>query len=287
MAAKSLTGLSGLAGYQVLVDTNSQATPEDRMGGVADPAHANFLAQRDIPRGSRMGTPVGPVGPENQLLSDDMWFFEAGGTPNQDPDFDYTPNTHAGPWPKGIASGPNLGDVGPDAVSERRRVSHMLHGDSMNGDKRAIHSRDEALNDTWTTVDQINPGSSDLEPGLPKQQRSSGFGWGWRDRSLSMAAQNSFGFDSSHQHRRIATGSIPGNYMWMKPGGRPMAKGLAGPARPAIGPGSPFQGQDLGQAFSIDGAILQNVPTEYVAPPQPTLAAAPPANANDSVVEWY
>lgn len=288
MAAKPLTGLSGLAGYQVTVDENSQATPEERMGGTVDPAHEDYLAQANIPRGSRLGTPQGPYGPENQLLGDEMYFMEPGGSPSQDPDYDYTPNTHGGPWPKGIASGPNLGDTGPDAMANRRRQSFQLHSDGMNAEAASNRTRGEALNDTWTTVEQTNPGNSDLEPGLPKQQRSSGYGWGWRDRSLSLARQNEFGFDAAHQHRRIATGNIPGNFMWMKPGGRPMAKGLPGPARPAIGPDSPFAGQDLGQAFSVDGSILQNVPSEYVAPPQPRLAAAPSVDSNsDSIVEWY
>jgi hypothetical protein len=286
MAAKPLTGLTGLAGYQVIVDENSQATAEDRMGGVADPAHADYLAQANIPRGSRIGTPQGPYGPENQLLGDDMWFFEAGGMPQEDPQYDYTPNTHAGPWPHGIASGPNLGDVGPDASAARRAQSYELHSKGMNAEAASNLSRQNALNDDWQTVEQTNPGHSDLAS-LPDQSKSSGYGWGTRDRSQSFARQNEFGFDSAHQHRRFAVGHIPGNFMWMKPGGRPMVKGLPGPARPAIGVDSPFAGQDIGQAFSYDGAILQNVPTEYVAPPQPRLASAPAVDANDSIVEWY
>jgi hypothetical protein len=286
MAAQSLTGLSGLAGYQVIVDENNQATPEERMGGVVDPAHADYLAQPNIPRGSRMGEPHGPYGPDNQLLSDETWFLEAGGTADQDPLFDHTPNTHAGPWPKGVASGPNLGDVGPDAMAQRRAQSHALHSMGTNADAQSNHTRGFALNDDWDTVDQINPGNSDLAS-LPNQSKSSGFGWGTRDRTQSFARQNEFGFDSSHQHRRFATGSIPGNYMWMQPGGRPMAKSLPGPARPPIGVDSPFAGQDLGQSFSIDGSILQNVPTEYVAPPQPRLAQNPSVDSNDSYVEWY
>lgn len=287
MAAKPISGLTGLAGYQVIVDTNSQATPEERMGGPADGAHADYLAQANIPRGSRIGAPQGPYGPENQLLGDEMWFMEAGGTPNQDPQFDNTPNTHGGPWPKGVASGPNLGDTGPDAMAARRAQSFNLHSMGTNADERSNRVRGEALNDQWDTVDQVNPGNSDIESGLPKQQQSSGFGWGWRDRTLSMARQNGFGFDSSHQHRRFASGPIPGNYMWMKPGGRPMVKGIPGPARPAIGVDSPFTGQDLGFSFNPDGAVLQNVPTEYVSPAQPRLAAAPSVDSNDSYVEWY
>lgn len=286
MAAKSLTGLSGLAGYQVVVDQNSQATPEERMGNPVDPAHADYLAQADIPRGSRIGAPQGPYGPENQLLGNELDFFEPGGNPEQDPLFDYTPLTHAGPSIKGAASGPNLGDTSPDAMAIRRQQSYLAHSDGTGADGRVTYDRGIALNDTWGTVDQVNPGNSDLAT-LPKQSQSSGFAWGTRDRTQSMARQNEFGFDSAHQHRRFATGPIPGNYMWMRPGGRPMAKGLPGPARPPIGVDSPFAGQDLGMAFSYDGAILQNVPQEYSPPAQPRLSAAPSVDSNDSIVEWY
>jgi hypothetical protein len=73
-------------------------------------------------------------------------------------------------------------------------------------------------------------------------------------------------------HRRYAAGHLPGNYMWMRPQGRPLFKTLAGPARPAIGNESPFAGDDLGFAFSYDtGAVLQSTPQEYVPPPSPNV----------------
>jgi hypothetical protein len=155
-----------------------------------------------------------------------------------------------------------------------------------NAEAHSQETRAFALNDQWDTVEQVNPGHTDLAS-LPRQSQSSGYVWGTRDRTQSMARQNEFGFDSAHQHRRFAVGSIPGNFMWMKPGGRPMVKGLPGPARPPIGVDSPFAGQNVGQSFSIDGSILQNVPTEYQAPPQPRLAANPSVDANNSIVEWW
>jgi hypothetical protein len=123
---------------------------------------------------------------------------------------------------------------------------------------------------------------------LPKQAISSGFMWGTRDRTQSMARQNEYGFDSAHMFRRWAVGAIPGNHMWMRPGGRPLVKSLPGPARPAVGVDSPFHGDDLGASFSIDGAMLQNVPTEYL--PPPAVKLAPPLEWDEStgpVVEWY
>lgn len=285
MGVRPLTGLSGLAGYQVMIDEDAQATPEERMGGTVDPAHSKYLAEPTIPRGSRIGTPVGPIGPENQLLSDEGWFWEAGGTSDEDPQFDHTPATHAGPWPKGFQSGP-VGDIGPDTTANKLSQLNALHGLGKGGERVHQLTRAFAQNDDWAEIWQLNPGSSDLSA-LPKQSQSSGYGWGWRERTQSMAAQNEFGFDSSHQHRRYATGSIPGNDMWMRPGGRPLVKSLPGPARPAIGPNSPFTGQDLGFSFDPTGALLQNVPTEYVAPPQPNVAAAPDPTENDSYPEWY
>lgn len=281
-----LSGLSGLATLQTLVDAENQATPEQRMGGPADPEHARGIAEDYIPRGSRMGPPVGPFGADNQLLSDETWFWESGGYPNEDPEFDHTPSNRAGPWPKGILSGP-VGSVGPEDQGPKLEQLSGLHGIDTNAHARSETSRDFAQNDEWQSLDQLNPGNTLTQPGTPRQSLSSGFGWGTRDRMQSLAGQNQYGFDSAHQWRRYAVGSIPGNNYWMRPGGRLMMKSLAGPARPPIGPNSPFTGQDLGQAFSADGAILQNVPGEYVSPPTPQLANAPVSAVNDSVVEWY
>jgi hypothetical protein len=283
---RPLTGLSGLASYQVQIDEDNQATPEERMGNAADPSHAKYLAEDYIRRGAQMGAPIGPYGPDNQLLGDESWFWEPGGEPWQDPTMDHTPSNRAGPWPKGILSGP-VGGPGPDDTAPKLAQLAALHAIDTNADRRSQTGGTEALNDDWETIDQLNPGNSDLAT-LPKQSMSSGFAWGTRDRTQSMGAQNEFGFDSSHQHRRFATGGIPGNTMWLQPGGRPMVKSMPGPARPAIGPDSPFAGQNLGAAFDVNGSILQNVPAEYVPPPQPTLSQAVVSpTGNDSIVEWY
>lgn len=283
---RPITGLSGLAGYQVLIDADNQATPEERMGGVADPSHAKYLAEDYIRRGAQIGEPRGPYGPDNQMLGDESWFWESGGSPEEDPIYDHTPSNRAGPWPKGILSGP-VGGVGPDDTGPKLAQLASLHGINTNAGARSLTGGTAPLNDQWDTVDQLNPGETLTEKPGSKQAMASGYGWGTTDRTASMATQNEYGFDSAHQWRRYATGSIPGNYMWMKPGGRPMVKSLAGPARPAIGVDSPFAGQDLGQSFSINGAVLQNLPSEYVPPPQPALSKADVSSASDAVVEWY
>lgn len=278
-----ITGLTALASYQS-IDEMNQATPEDRMGGIADPMHADAIPP-SFGRGSRIGTPIGPNGPENQIISDfDSWALMPAGNEYDDPQFDHTPTRRAGPIPRGVMSG-TIDALSPESIADQLAQSAMLHGINTNA---AAHSqRDlDAQNDAWFTVEQVNPGNSDLQA-IGNQAKSAGFGWGTRDRTQSFAPQNQYGFDSAHMHRRYAQSPIPGNYMYLKPGGRPMVKGLPGPARPAIGPDSPFTGDNLGQAFSIDGALLQNVPSEYVPPPQPSLSASVVSADNNSVVEWY
>lgn len=285
----SLTGLTGLAGYQQQIDNESQATPEERSGGTADPRHGIRGEQaRPYPwesKATQAATAHGPYGPANQMLGDEQWFYEIGGEEWQDPAMDHTPSHRAGPFPKGVASGQVPGET-PDDIAEQLRQSAMLHSINTNAGIGRMTSI-PALNDEWQENYNIGPGNSDLQP-LPKQAMSSGFMWGTRDRIQSMARQNEYGFDSAHTHRRYAVGSIPGNTMWLKPGGRPLAKSLPGPARPAIGLDSPFTGHDLGASFGIGGAMLQTVPPEYTPPPQPNLASASDRiQTNNSVVEFW
>jgi hypothetical protein len=280
-----VNGLSAIAGYQVIVDQYDQATPEERSGSPANPAHAQPSPETSIPRGSRIGPAITPIGPENQLLSPfDEWSLTPAGNEYDDPYFDHTPSRRAGPHPRGILSGP-LDASSPNSIANQTEQSAILHGIKTNAPAHSNKTID-ARNDEWETVEQVNSGNSDLVP-LPRQSMSSGYGFGTRDRTQSFALQNEYGYDSYHQHRRYAVGSIPGNSLWMVPQGRVMVKHPAGPARPPIGVDSPFTGQDLGAAFGVDGALLQNVPTEYSAPPQPSLAPSIASDVNDSVVEWY
>jgi len=278
-----IKGLSALAAYQS-IDEMNQASPEERMGGAANPLHATG-APTPYGRGSRIGTPIGPNGPENQIIGEfESWALTPAGTEYDDPQFDHTPSRRAGPTPRGIMSGP-IDAISPSSIADQLQQSAVLHGIDTNAAAHAQRNLD-ATNDDWFTIEQVNPGHTDLQP-VSDQAKSSGFAWGTRDVRQSFARQNEFGFDSAHQFRRYAQSPIPGNYMYLKPGGRPMVKGLPGPARPPIGVDSPFAGDDLGQAFSINGALLQNVPTEYTAPPQPTLSASIVSDDHDALVEWY
>jgi len=283
-----VSGLSGITGYQVFVDENNQATPEERSGNPADPRHAIRGEQaRPYSWESQMtpGGSHGPYGPENGLLGDEGWYWQPGGDEYDDPDQDHTPMTRAAPFPKGILSGPVPGET-PDAVSAQRLKSMAIHAVNTGASKRFQHTSQEPANDTWDGFTITDPGHTDVQE-TGRQNMSAGFQFGTTDRVQSFARQNSYGFDSAHMHRRWAIAPIEGNNYWMRPGGRVMRKSIAGPARPPIGVDSPFAGDDLGQTFAIGGAILLDTPTEYVAPPQPNLAAAPQNASYDTVVEWW
>lgn len=286
---QGLTALTAIAGYQTTINAESQATPEDRSGGTVDPKHSQWDPNARVAYESQLvqAGSHGPYGPENQMLGEfEPWFLTPSGTELQDPYMDRTPSRRAGPWPKGIAT-PVPGE-NPDDIANQLRQSYAIHGIKTNAAKRSGYSPlGDIHNDTWDGFYEVDPGHTDQQP-LGRQAMSTGFQYGTRDREHSFARQNEYGFDSAHKLRRYATGSVPGNYMYLQPGGRPLSKSLAGPARPAIGPDSPFGGQDLGKSFSIDGALLQNVPSEYEAPPQPTLAPAITAPTyGDAIVEWY
>ena len=276
--ADALSGLNGLAGINALSVDQPEATPEERQGGPADPYHGHWGQQAEPyawESSLGMGGSHGPYGPENQLLGDDMWFIEPAGSPGQDPLIDRnTPNLT-----KSHASVHNVTLTG-GVPSQYDAINHQVeqmpnHGSDLGTSANMTHDQlGYALNDDWQEIWNVTPGHEDT-PVAPGSISNQAGGWGANDHvENTYHKKNGFGLDSAHFHRRFAVGSVPGNYMWMKPGGRPMFKTLAGPARPAVGGNSPFAGQDLGDAFAYDtGAILQTQPTEYVPPPEPYLAA--------------
>ena len=284
-----LTGLTGLATPVRQIDADNQATAEQRLGGIADPRHG-IPGEQATPypwqsKATQAAGPNVPLGPENQMLGDEWWFWEPGGTSGDDPWEDHTPSTHAAPEAKSVTMGrvPSAND--PDQTARQLIRSHGIHSYDLGASERMQHNLD-ALQDDWELYQNTDAGHSDQVP-IPRQMMSSGFMWGTRDRVQSMALQNSYEFDTHHWDRRVATGPIPGNTYWMRPGGRPMVKNMPGPARPPIGNDTPFAGDDLGAAFGINGAVLQNIPTDYVTPPTPQIAAASTATGDDAVVSWW
>jgi hypothetical protein len=270
-----LQGLSALAGFQQLEEDTPEATPEQRMGGSADPYHGHTGEQatpysyesQAVPGSGSAWSP-----PEDGFVDLDSYApFLPAGVLTDDPTSERTPWTHAAPWP---ADPIGDGSVGPDNTVRQVMQNAAIHAIDVGGKRNQQIFTMDPLQDTWKEIWFVDPGSSDLDTTLSGQMKSglAPGGRGSTGRQQTFAHQNSYGFDSKHMHRRYATGSIPGNYMWMKPGGRPLVKSMAGPARPPIGEGSQFTGDDLGQAFGIDGAVLQSPPVQYVGPPTPYVA---------------
>jgi hypothetical protein len=287
---EGLTGLNGLTGYQVDYFDAPEASAEERMGGSADSKHGSWGEQaHPYPWESSLtgqGGMHGPYGPENQLLGDPDWVLMSGGDITDDPIADETPSHRAGPFPKGIASGPLPGE-GPDAIANQLVQSFEIHGIKTGAARRAIHSQmGYVLNDEWQDSWDVQPGTTLLED-TNRQAKGASFQFGTTDRTQSYARQNEYGFDASHAHRRWATGAIPGNTMWMKPGGRPLAKSLPTTARMPTGIDSPFHGDDTSFDFNPYGAVLMNTPTEYVPPPTVNLANPSQNAAGPGDVEFF
>lgn len=286
MAAPSPSGLTALAGYTAISDPTPFATAEQRMGGIAHPFHSH-VGEVAIPYSwqSQMtpGARPGPRGTENQMLGDPLWFLESAGSPDQDNLFDY--NMPSLTRSHGSVKNVTLsGPLPSQDESVNLETSQMANKSSDLGTSRSMtHDQlGDAQQDNWQELWEVNNGNVDLPVPITKQIAFQANGFGVNDAtSNTYAKRNAWGLDSKHQHRRYAWNHIPGNYMWMRPQGRPLFKSIAGPARPPIGYYSQFTGQDIGASFSYDtGATLMATPQEYIPPPSPNVAAITPQYDN-------
>ena len=292
--ATALGGLEGLSGINAISQSDPFATPEERHGGPVGPRHYQW-GEQALPYSwqSQMtpGGSHGPYGLENQLLGDDMWFIEPAGMSTDDPQFTYQSPSLA------RTHGAVNNRINVTVPSQYESINAQLdqmdnHGISDNtSSKMLTNAQGNAVQDKWTELWEINDGSTDL-PAITKQFSHTAFGFGVNDAASNASRKvNAFGWGSKHQHRRYATGSIPGNFMWMRPQGRPLFKTIAGPARPPIGGNSPFTGQDVGDAFSYDtGAMLLAQPEEYIPPPTPNVVTRPTVYDNSqgtNPIEWW
>lgn len=296
MAANSPSGLTPLAGYNAISKPDPFATPEQRMGGPANTYHSH-VGEQAVPYSWQSqavpGAHPGPRGEENQMLGDPMWFLESAGSPEQDPLFDYNmpdlTRSHASV--KNVTlSGPipdQYGAVNLQTAQMNNKASDLGTSRRMSHDPRGLGIQ----NDHWLELWEVNNGSDDI-PATTKQIAFQANGFGVNDAtSNTYHKANAFELNAKHQHRRYAWNNIPGNYMWMIPAGRPLFKGIAGVARPPIGAGSQFEGQDIGFAFSYDtGATLMATPQEYIPPPSPNVATQTPTYDNpmgtDAIELW-
>lgn len=285
--ANQMSGLQPLAGINIIKDDAAFATPEERSGGTAHPFHGHTgeLAKPYSWQSLQVpGATHGPYGPENQLLDDEFWFLEPAGYPEQDPDFDRNmPNltrSHGS-----VNNKINYhGRVPSQEQSVDLQVSQMGNKASDLGSSRGMqrNSLGDAQQDQWDEIWLVDDGSDDI-PSIGKTYSHQANGFGVNDAASNASRKvNQYGYGAKHMHRRYAVGHIPGNFMWLRPQGRILYKTMAGPARPPVGRGSQFEGQDIGAAFSYDtGAILQDIPQEYIPPPSPNIESVTPAYTND------
>lgn len=280
--AGQTTGLTNgpvpITGLTIMANPEPEATPEERYGGPADPRHAE-LGERAHPYPWER-TQTGPHGPYGleALIYDETGPDVAlpASTLADDPTADLTPYSaaqrtggHAAPWPKGLPRSMQPDDDNTDWLIQRAGIHQS---DTGAGRKMLTDETGLAIQDSWVDFFNVEVGTS-LQVPVPQQTASRSGGFGHRDRTQSQALQNSYGFDSSHYHRRYAVGSIPGNYMWLQPGSRPLHKSLAGPAKMATGQDSPFTGDDITLNFNPIGAVLMDQPTEYQPVPAPALSS--------------
>lgn len=276
-----LQPVTGLPRFRAVIQP--EAPPESVHGGPSNPLHGHFGEQATPYPWEEFAGPHGPYGPaEDELLSDlpESRTFAAG-TLDQDPYSDRTPyRTHAAPHITGVEF-----DRGPEGNARVLRQSAEVHAVKTNAAAMGFASSNP-LQDHWNGFFNLVEGEDMVSPGS-NQVAFQANGFGANDRTSNpFHKSNPYGLNSSHRMRRYATGSIPGNYMWMRPGGRPMVKTLAGPARPAVGEG-PFYGQDIGRSFDTHGVALTDPATEYQAPPQPYVTPTTQGTESAPVIELW
>jgi hypothetical protein len=266
-------GMGPIRGYS---DPEPWATAEEVHGYPANSFHGQWGEQAQPYSWQSQLTNYtgehGPYGLENGLLGDED---ELGGEPagllGSDPYADETPyRGHAAPMTKTL-SGPLPSQY--DAINEQLVPAAEIRSTDLGASRKfTLTELGDAQQDQWHEIYDVDQGDDKYPAGQRWAGAISVFGFGNNDRTVNaFRKQNQFGFDMGHHHRRYAVGSIPGNYQWMMGKSRPLVKSLPGPARPAVGKNSPFENDDLGTTFGIQGAVLMEVPSEYQPPPTPQM----------------
>lgn len=267
------------------VTVQEQPDPALIQGGSADPYHAQGTVQNvypwySFPAPFGSDAVLGPFGANAGLISADPENMPAG-TPGQDPRGDLTPDTHAAP---GITTGVRDGATRDlDWASKRAMDSADIHA-SNTGASREIQYEDPTPMQKSDVYTYDTAGESALAPGVPNQLKGFAAGGPSTDRVQGFATQNKYGFDGAHVYQRFLRPGVPGLYMWMRPGARPIIIEPHGNTNTFDGPGSNFTGSGLQKKTrTVQGGILMNTPQEYTQPPEPVIGPADPA---DSPVAW-
>lgn len=285
----SIPGINGITGY--VIGPTHEASPHEMQGGIVDPKHAHPGEQAKpypwevIPMGPYPGM-VNPV--DGMIDAESTWGLRAGMV-GQDHTADQTPAYHAAPFP---IDGPRshspdqLTMAGRHEGSTRQLLQSMrIHGLRTGaGLKRLFMPQMLSKQDKWDAFYNPEMGA-DLVPKVPGHIGSVAFGFNVNDHvSNPYAKVNAYNFNTAHRHRRYAAGPIPGNFLWLKARGRPLVRSFTNVYHfPTSGA---FAGDDPGATFGIDGAILQNTPTQYSSPPQVNLAPSSQTGQVPEISFW-
>jgi hypothetical protein len=270
-----IAGVNPVTGF--VYDPSKEADPHERHGGPADPYHGQFGERAKPYPWEEIPNAHYQINPVPGMVEDDYnpdWGLPAG-LLGQDPTGDQTPAYNAAPFPRegpGSKAADQLDVAGRREGSTRQLIeSASIHASRTGaGLKRLFLPQMLAKQDQWDGF--FNPVTGeDQVPKIPGHIGTVAFGYNVNDHvSNSYAKINNYGFNTSHRHRRVARGPIPGNFLWLKARGRPLVRSFTGNYN--FQTSGPFQGDNPGASFTIDGAVLQNTPTNYTPPPQVTLA---------------
>jgi len=269
------SGVNGITGYII---ASPEAPPFDQQGGTVNPKHA-VSGEQASPypwENAPMGPYPGLMQPIDGIIGETSDYGLPAGMLGQDPTSDQTPSTYnAAPFLRENPSSKMADqmDIHGRAEGSTRQLLDSLRVHASNtgaGLKRLFLPQMLARQDNWTGFFNEVPGE-DNTPVVPGSVGMVAGGFNVNDhRSNPYAKVNAYGFNTSHRHRRFATGPIPGNTLWLKARSRPMVRTLTNQYNfPVSGA---FAGDDPGATFSTAGAVLTTVPSEYVPPPQPYLA---------------
>lgn len=272
----NVPGVNSITGFVV---TNPEATPFEVHGYPVHPTHSQPGEQaspypwENIPMGPYPGL-MNPIDGMITEIGNNSNALDAGYLA-QDPTADQTPSYNAAPFPTEGPTSPTADqlDMAERLKGSTRQLleSASIHASNLGASlKRLFMPQMLARQDDWQAFYNPETGNDNV-PKIPGQFGYAANGIGVNDHvSNAYAKVNAYNFNTAHRHRRYAGGAIPGNNMWMKPGGRPMVRSFTGIDHfPLSGA---FANDDPGATFGYQGAILQNIPSEYVAPPEPNLA---------------
>lgn len=267
-------GMQGIRGYNL---GDPEATPEEVHGRPVNPSHGQWGEEAQPYSWQSQLTNYsghsGPYGSEAGMYDTADYSGLPAGELHQDPRADMVPyRGHAAPTNVTL-SGKLPSQY--DAINEQLIQGAENRGTDLGASRKdSLYPGGDPTQDNWAEIWDITDQPGKYPAGQPWTGYAA-FGFANNDRPVNPFRKvNQYGFNMGHHHRRFAIGSIPGNYMWLRPSGRPEIKSLPGPARPATGENSPFTGDDLGASFGIQGAVLVQVPSEYQPPPSPQLGGA-------------